>query len=140
MSKLIFRSLWQGIVRLSFPPSVRNQPPKSYRTGFMRCTWATIAVLLYLVAIVMLGDQVSANNSEVYQLIVGGLIVAGVTAFFAPRLNVYLFQLTPRGQRSQLKKKKLSAKSDPKNKSNSNSPSNQSRQNQADSRSKSSDK
>ena len=122
MSKLIFRSLWQGIIRLSLPPSVNNQPPKSYRTGFMRATWAMIAVFLFLGAnFVLLDAEVTDNNSGVYKLIIWASIIAAVTAFFAPRLNVYLYQLTPRGQLSHLKKKKLSAKSDQKNRSNSNS-------------------
>ena len=113
MIKIILRQTWKGILNLSQAPSSSTKKGKSYRTGFARASWAVGAMFVYFLMHYMLlsgSEEGSEDNNGIYLLLLGALIAAGIGAFFAPRINAYLYQYTPQGRRNAKAKKQLSSK------------------------------
>ncbi len=87
-------------------PKVRHQEVKrrAYRTVTSRYLWGIAAVFFYflLCAYGLGGDGGgSSDNSGIYILILGAVVMGGLGAFFAPRLNEALERLLPSGRRKK---------------------------------------
>jgi len=109
---MILRQTWKGLMNLSQAPSNGKTSSKSYRTGFARASWAVGGVFIYFsVHYILLNgsEEGSEDNDGIYLLLIGALIAAGIGAFFAPRINAYLYRYTPQGRRSARSKKQLSS-------------------------------
>ena len=109
---MILRQTWKGLMNLSQAPSNGKSSSKSYRTGFARACWAVGGVFIYFSCHYVLlsgSEEGSEDNNGIYLLLIGALIAAGIGAFFAPRINAYLYRYTPQGRRSARSKKQLSS-------------------------------
>jgi hypothetical protein len=109
---MILRQTWKGLMNLSQAPSNGKTNSKSYRTGFARACWAIGGVFIYFSYHYFLlseSEEGSEDNNGIYLLLIGALIAAGIGAFFAPRINAYLYRYTPQGRRSARSKKQLSS-------------------------------
>ena len=98
-------------MNLSQAPSNGKSSSKSYRTGFARASWAVGGVFVYFSCHYFLlsgSEEGSEDNNGIYLLLIGAFIAAGIGAFFAPRINAYLYRYTPQGRRSARSKKQLS--------------------------------
>ncbi len=96
----------------SRPRSDTNK--RAYRTVYYRYFWAIAFVLAYflLVAYRLGGDDSgSSDNSGIYKLLIGAVLVGGLGAFFAPRLNLALQKLLPEGRRREEDRKRRQSKS-----------------------------
>lgn len=110
---MILRQTWKGLLNLSQAPSISMMNGKSYRTGFVRASWAVSAVFLYFLARYMLlsdSEEGSENNNGIYLLLIGAMIAGGIGAFLAPRFNAFMYQYTPQGRRNTRSKIQLSSK------------------------------
>ena len=95
----------------SRPRSDTNK--RAYRTVYYRYFWAIAFVLGYflLVAYWLGGDDSgSSDNKGIYKLLIGALLVGGLGAFFAPRLNLALQKLFPEGRRREEDRKRRQSK------------------------------
>ena len=96
----------------SRPRSDTNK--RAYRTVYYRYFWAMAFALAYfLLAAYRLGgdDSGSSDNSGIYKLLIGAVLVGGLGAFFAPRLNLALQKLFPEGRRREADRKRRQSKS-----------------------------
>ena len=110
---MILRQTWKGLLNLSQAPSTSKMNSKSYRTGFVRASWAVSAMFLYFLAHYMLlsgSEEGSENNNGIYLLLIGAMIAGGIGAFLAPRFNAFMYQYTPQGRRNTRAKTQLSSK------------------------------
>ena len=110
---MILRQTWKGFLNLSKAPSSSNMKSKSYRTGFVRASWAVSVMFMYFLMHYMLlsgSEEGSENNNGIYLLLVGAVIAGGIGAFLAPRFNAFMYQYTPQGRRNARAKKQLSMK------------------------------
>jgi len=110
---MILRQTWKGLCNLSHAPSGAPKAAQSYRTGFARACWAVGGLFIYFLIhfLVLSGSgEGSVDNNGIYLLLMGATIAAGIGAFFAPRINAYLYQFTPQGRRRIKAKKQLSLK------------------------------
>lgn len=83
---------------------------RAYRTSTYRYFWATLAVFIYFLlgSIFLDGGSGSSDNSGIFYLIVGALILGGLAAFLGPRLNEGAERLFPSGRRRQEERRKRS--------------------------------
>ena len=102
---------WKKLVELgNATPRHSDTNKRSYRTSSQRFFWGLAGLLAYFLlgAYVLGGDgSGSSDNVGIYKLLMGALIVGGLAAFLAPRLNEGLERMLPSGRRKQeeLKKK-----------------------------------
>jgi len=93
------------------PRSDTNKRP--YRTVYYRYFWAIAFVLAYFLLLAYwLGgdDSGSTNNQGIYKLLIGAVLVGGLGAFFAPRLNLAMQKLLPEGRRRDEDRKRRQSK------------------------------
>ena len=96
---------WKRLLELG-NPKVRHQEVngRAYRTVTYRYFWGIAAVFFYflLCAYGLGGDGAgSSDNSGILILILGAVVMGGLGAFFAPRLNEALERLLPSGRRKK---------------------------------------
>ncbi len=96
---------WKRLLELGNPQSLRSDSQRrAYRTVTYRYFWGIAAVFFYflLCAYGLGGDGGgSSDNSGIYILILGAVVMGGLGAFFAPRLNEALERLLPSGRRKK---------------------------------------
>jgi len=81
---------------------VSGQKP-GLRSDFKRFIWGAIFLVIYFQVISNYSDdgQGSRDNYGLIATLIGAIVVAGLGAFFAPRLTEYLQAMTPRGNRDK---------------------------------------
>ena len=87
---------------------------RAYRTVYYRYFWAIAFVLGYLLLMAYwLGgdDSGSSDNQGIYKLLIGAVLVGGMGAFFAPRLNSAIQKLLPESRRREADRKRRQSKS-----------------------------
>jgi hypothetical protein len=95
----------------SRPRSDTNK--RAYRTVYYRYFWAIAFLLGYflLLAYWFSGDDSgSSDNKGIYKLLIGAVLVGGMGAFFAPRLNLAIQKLLPESRRREADRKRRQSK------------------------------
>jgi len=84
---------------------------RPYRSSSNRYFWAVAALFVYFLlgAYLLDGGSVSSGNGGIFKLLSGAVIVGGLAAFLAPRLNEILQGLLPSGRRNLAERKKRSS-------------------------------
>jgi hypothetical protein len=84
---------------------------RAYRTSSHRYFWGIAALFIYFLlgAYLLRADAGSSDNNGIIKLVLGALIVGGMAAFLAPRLNEGLERLLPSGRRKQEERKNKSS-------------------------------
>lgn len=87
-------------------PRTRHQESqgRAYRTVTYRYFWAIAAIFIYflLCAYGLGGDGAgSSDNSGIFILIIGAVVMGALGAFFAPRLNEVFERMMPSGRRKK---------------------------------------
>ena len=106
MSEKRLTPTWQKRLWELGNPKTRHQDSqgRAYRTVTYRYFWGITAVFLYflLCAYGLGGDGAgSSDNSGIFILIIGAVVMGALGAFFAPRLNEALERLMPSGRRKK---------------------------------------
>jgi len=96
-------------------PSHSDVKKRAYRTSSQRFFWGLAGIFAYFLMGVYLlgGGSGSSDNSGIFSLIFGAIIVGGLVAFLAPRLNDGIERLLPSGRRKQEDLKKKQARRSP---------------------------
>jgi len=106
---------WKKLVELgNATPRHSDTNKRSYRTSSQRFFWGLAGLFTYFLlgAYVLGGDgSGSSDNVGIYKLLIGALIVGGLAAFLAPRLNEGLERMLPSGRRKQEELKKKQTRS-----------------------------
>jgi hypothetical protein len=116
MSEKSWLPSWlQKLIALGDAPSrPRSDTNKrAYRTVYYRYFWAIAFVLGYfLLMAYWLGgdDSGSSDNQGIYKLLIGAVLVGGMGAFFAPRLNSAIQKLLPESRRREADRKRRQSK------------------------------
>jgi hypothetical protein len=108
-------SLLQKLIALGDAPTrPRSDTNKrAYRTVYYRYFWAIAFVLAYFLLLAYwLGgdDSGSTDNQGIYKLLIGAVLVGGLGAFFAPRLNLAIQKLLPESRRREADRKRRQSK------------------------------
>ena len=107
VSKLALQNLYKRLCELGNVPSgaVRSKN-RTYRTGFQRSMGAIFFLFIFfaIASRKLAGVRASSNNNGIYVLIILGVMVAALGAFFAPRIAAYLYSHSVAGRRHQASK------------------------------------
>jgi len=107
VSKLALQNLYKRLCELGDVPAgaVRSKN-RTYRTGFQRSMGAIFFLFIFfaIASRKLAGVRASSNNTGIYILIMLGVIVAALGAFFAPRIAAYLYSHSVAGRRHQASK------------------------------------
>lgn len=84
---------------------------RAYLSSTNRYFWAVAALFVYFLlgAYLLNGGSDSSGNGGIFKLLFGAVIVGGLAAFLAPRLNELLQGLLPSGRRNLAERKKRSS-------------------------------
>ena len=84
---------------------------RAYRSSSNRYFWAVAALFVYFLlgAYLLGGGSGTSGNGGIFKLLFGAMIVGGLAAFLAPRLNEGLQGLLPSGRRNLAEQKKRSS-------------------------------
>ena len=118
MLKKTLEDCWRSLCELGNPPAnMRPSKNHAYRSGFQRSIGAIFFLFVYFAfaSRKLTGVKASSNNNGIYILLFFGVIVAGLGAFFAPRIAAHLYFHSLSGRRYRaskaIKASKMSRKS-----------------------------
>ena len=107
--KVAFDLLCRRLSQWSTPATNRSQMGRSYRTEFQRFLWSAIFLTIYLMFAFynLSGDQeVSADNSGIWALLLFGIFFCALGAYFAPGWAALTKRYTASGRRHAAEKKR----------------------------------